>query len=335
MGERRGLAANHRAGIAQAPDRLARHVGAELLPVVEVRHDGDALAGSDHPLQQTQHVVRVGVADETERPECQRLGSDPDIAEMVETGIVDERLQVALHHPGLHHHGIAAGDQQVADVGMGREIVVQAARLVGGDLVGLLAHELGPAEAERAVGVTGLPLAREKQHGLAVLVLQPFHRPLFGLRNVQLPLACGVGVELVADLEDRGVDLLRRDLALQQVRHQIEVLVFQHPPLRKGDLIDRVSGNVVPVDQVVDQVPVRTEGQHAAHHPHREAFFARKLLQLGQVVEVFGGDGAETFAGKFGRHGRGGRNPHRRASGTVFVGSRGCLIFGGHDINLP
>ena len=59
------------------------------------------------------------------------------------------------------------------------EVTVQADRILGRDLQLLLADELRPAEAECAVGVAGLALAREEQNGFAIFVLKSFESLAF------------------------------------------------------------------------------------------------------------------------------------------------------------
>ncbi|MCE0734611.1 hypothetical protein LWH48_17785, partial [Halomonas sp. G15] len=60
-------------------------------------------------------------------------------------------LQVLTQVLGLHHHGVAAGHQQVGDLGMLGQVAVQGIRFIGGELQVLVADELRPAEAEGAV----------------------------------------------------------------------------------------------------------------------------------------------------------------------------------------
>ena len=86
----------------------------------------------------------------------------------------------------------------------------------------LHADELRPAEAVRAVGVAGLPLAGEEQHRLAVLVLQARQR-----RRRRAAGRCaragrpGCGLSLQADRVRHGADLLRRCASRAQQRRDL------------------------------------------------------------------------------------------------------------------
>ena len=286
MGEQGRLAADDRAGIADPADRFAHHVGLQLLPVVEMRHDRDMAARPHDILEQPQHAVGILVVDEAVRPEGERLGADPDVLDMLQRRIVDEGPEIAFHHPGLHDHGVAAGHQQVRDVRVGGEIAVQAFGVLGRDFQLLVADELGPAKTEGAIGVTGLPLAREEQHGLAVFVLQSLEDLVLLAGNVELPLAGRMGIEAAANLGRRQIDLMLRRPAQLKVGDPAEFRLAQHLPLRKNQLVDRVVGNPVPVDQVFDDIAVGAEREHRTDDAHGEQVVIRHIAELGDGIEV-------------------------------------------------
>ena len=181
--------------------------------MVEVGHDRDVPARADEVRQQAQQIVRILVVDEAMRPEGERLGADPDVLHVGQRRILGEGPQVALYHPGLHDHRVAAREQNVRDFGMVGEVTVQADRILGRDLQLLLANELRPAEAERAVGVAGLALAREEQNGFAIFVLKSFESLAFFTGDIELPLPGRMRIEIGADIGGSALDLLRRGVA--------------------------------------------------------------------------------------------------------------------------
>ena len=136
--------------------------------------------------------------------------------------------------------------------------------------------------------MAGLPLAGEEQHRLAVLVLKTVNRLVRDLRDVQFPLSGRVRVELLTDLVGAGLDLVRRCIAPHQVRHVQEVNLFEHALLRERHLVDGVVGHPVPIDEVVDHVPVGAERQHAGNDLHGEAVVGGQALELRNFIEMLG-----------------------------------------------
>ena len=262
------------------------HVGPHFLPVIEVGHERNVPARVDEILQQAQQIVRILVVDEAMRPEGERLGADPDVLHVGQRGIVDEGPQVALHHPGLHDHRVATREQNVRDFGMVGEITVQADRILGRDLQLLVAHELRPTEAECAVGVAGLTLAREEQSCLPIFVLKSFESFAFFLRNIKLALPGRMRIEARANIGSRTLDLLRRGIAGHEIGNPAEVAVSQHSPLREHQPVDRIVRHPVPIDQVLDHVAVGAERQHGADDLHGEQIVIGHVTELGNRVQI-------------------------------------------------
>ena len=244
------------------------------------------LPRADEVLHQAQQIVRVLVVDEAVRPEGERLGADADVLNVGQRRVVDEGPHIALHHPGLHDHRIAARKQNVGDLGMGGEITVHVDRILRRDFQLLIAHELRPAEAERAVGVAGLTLAREEQHCLAILVLKTFQSLAFFAGDVELPLPGRMRVELGADVGGSAIDFLRCGLADHEIGDAAEVAVFQHAPLREHKPVDRIVRHAVPIDQVLDHIAVGAERQHGADDLHGEQVVVAHVSILRNRVEV-------------------------------------------------
>lgn len=120
-------------GGADTTDRLAVDGGIHLLPVVEVRHEGDVLAGSHQLAEQREDILGVGVGDEAVGPEGQALGADEDVLDVVQLG-GHHPLKVLPQVLRLHHHGAAAGHQEVGDLGVLGQVAMQRIRLAGGEL---------------------------------------------------------------------------------------------------------------------------------------------------------------------------------------------------------
>jgi hypothetical protein len=76
----------------------------------------------------------------------------------------------------------------------------------------------------------------------------------------------GVGVELQAHALDLALERRLRAVVVAPSRtagDPLVLVVLEHPALRERELEDRVVGHPVPVDQLVADVPVRPERQHA------------------------------------------------------------------------
>ena len=76
---------------------------------------------------------------------------------------IQQRLEILGEHRRFHHHGIATGDEEIAHLGVQREVAVKLLRVGRGEFEFLVPDELRPTETEGAVAVTGLTLRWEKQ----------------------------------------------------------------------------------------------------------------------------------------------------------------------------
>ena len=292
MREEGALGADDGAGVAHPPDGLAGEVGLQLAPVVVVGHHRDVLPAAHQPLEQPQHLVGVVVGHEAPGPEAERLGADAHRAHVLQAG-VQQGLEIAGQARGPHHHRVPAGDQEVGDLPVPAQVALQGLDLPRGELHLRVPDELGPAEAEAAVGVAGLPLAGKEEHGLPVLVLHPLHGlPVQG-GDVQLLLAGRMGVQAPADIPGQPLDLLPRHPALEGGSHALVVGRRQHARLGEGELEDRVEGDPIPADQLVQDVLVDPEGQHAGHRLDRPPQLPGEAPELGDPVEVALGEDPE------------------------------------------
>ena len=172
-----------------------------------------------------------------------------------------------------------------------RQVAAQQLALAHCELLALQTHELRPAEAERAVGVAGLTLRREKQRRLAVLVLHPGQRlaPVAG--HVVFHLTRRMRIQRHPDLVRDHLQLARVLARVDRRRHLVEIGRGQHVLLREGQPEHPVVQRVVPVDQVVDHVTVRLERQHPTHDVDVVDHLVRQRLDLLQLLEVVQVDG--------------------------------------------
>jgi hypothetical protein len=271
--------------------------------MAEVRHERQVPARLDDALEQREQPVGVRVAEETLRPEGQRLGPDAQVGHVSQV-VREQRLEIAFEQLGAHHQRVAAGDEDVADLLVRAQILGQPVRFARGELQLLEPDELRPAEAVRTVREAGLPAAGEEQHRLAVLVLHALEVRV-GRRPVERGLAGGVGVEAQLDFACGRAQLVRGCRAAHEGVHALEVLVGQHVALREGELEERVVGDPRPVDEFVDDVAIDGEGEHVRDGAQRVALAARQVRQLRQVLELFAAQQRETVGGgrRVGDHG--------------------------------
>jgi hypothetical protein len=179
---------------------------------------------------------------------------------------------------GFHDQGVTARQQHIRDLGVAAQIPDQLLRFRRCELEPVEPHELRPAEAERAVGVAGLALAGEKEHGLPVLVLRPRQLVAAVAGDVVSALPGGMRVERVANaIHLRGEPGLG-GAPPHETSDGLIVLVVQHLPLRERELEHRVIRYAIPVDQLVDHVLVRSEGQDQRHDLH--GLFQRRIHRV-------------------------------------------------------
>ena len=292
------LGTDDRPRVAHSADRLLDDLGAEFPPVVEVGHDGEVSPGRDDALEEAQQLVGIVVVHEPVGPERQRLGADANVLHMCEFRRGEHRIHVACQVRGLHHHGVTAGEKKIGDVRVLSQMAVQAACLLGIDFH-VLADELCPAEAERAVGVARLAAAREEENGLAVLVLDAFKGCVVRVPgDVEFPLAGRMGVEAVANRRDNRGDLFFGSTSTHEIRDPGEVALIEHPRLRERHLVDGVVRYARPVDQFIDHIAVGPEGEDAADDLDREPVIPRNARQLRNTLELPLRDGAVAWRGR-------------------------------------
>ena len=80
-------------------------------------------------------------------------------------------IQVPTKYGGTHGHGITACDKDVGNLGILLQVFDKQFGLFHTELHIVHSGELGPPEAEGAVGMTGLSLGEEEEHRLPVFVL--------------------------------------------------------------------------------------------------------------------------------------------------------------------
>ncbi len=232
----------------------------------EVRHQRQRLARGADLLEQPERVVGVRIGHEPLRPVGQRLGPDPDRLEVVQPR-VEQRLDVLPEHPRAHDHRVAAGDQDAGDLAMRPQVGGHPGHVVRGHLQVWLTDELRPAEAVGAVRVAGLPLFREDQDSLRILVLNARKRLVGHGRDVQRELARRVRIQSHPHRPRRGLYVAVGCAAREQARYGPDVLRGQHVGLREDQPVDRIIGSGVPVDQTLHDVLVCPERKYRRDRP--------------------------------------------------------------------
>src|SRR5690554_1514944 len=290
--DQRALSADFGTGGTDAANGFFRDVGGDFLPVVVVGHDGHVLAGINQFGEQFNQLVGIFIGHKAVRPEGEGLGADADGLDVIEFRL-QQGLQILHQVLGLHYHGVATGHQQVGHFGVFLQVAVQFLGIGAGHFQVFVTDKLRPAEAEGAVAVAGLALGREKQHGLAVLVLYSVQHFAIQLRHVHFHLAGRVRVQLVADFLGGGLDVLLVGTLAVQLRHLFVMFVLEHTLLREYELIDGIVRYLVPVDQFVDHIFVDPEWQHAGHHFHFEQGLFGEILDRLNFIELAVGKNLE------------------------------------------
>ena len=166
------------------------------------------------------------------------------------------------------------------------QVAAQQLALAHRKLLALQPHELRPAEAEGAVGVTGLALRGEEQRRFAILVLHTRQRLTVVAGHVVFHLTGRMRVQRHPDLVGYHLELARVLARVDRRRHLVEVGRRQHVLLREGQAEHPVVERIAPVDQMIDDVPVRFEGQHPAHDIDVVDHLVRQSLDLLELLEV-------------------------------------------------
>ena len=250
-----------------------------------VRHQRERAAPGRDLLEEPERVVRVAVGDVPLRPVGQRLGPDPDGLDVVERGI-EQRLDVAAQDAAAHDHRVPAGDEHAGHLAVPAQVGDERVDVVGRHLELGLVDELRPPEAVGAVGVAGLALLGEEQHGLRVLVLEPGEPHAVHVRRVEQQLAGWVGVESHPDLMRGLADLRSRRAAGEQVRDPVHVWRRQHVGLGEDQAVDRVVRCHVPVDELLEHIGVHAEREHRGHCADGEPLGVAEARAPGELVQV-------------------------------------------------
>ena len=218
--------------------------------------------------------------------EC--LGSEPQALHVGKV-IIEQRFDVSGQGARSHHHGVAPGDEHVGHLGMNAEVGAEKRSIADHLLQSGITHELRPAKAVATVGVAGLSLRRKEEHGLAVLVLHALQSLAVEKRDVPVELPGGVRIQFAAKSIGDGPDLGGAAIAIHQTGDGPESVPWEHVSMGKRQTVDRIVGNVGPVDQFVHHVVVDLEGQHLRDHADVPPDLRGKALHRLEVGELRGG----------------------------------------------
>ena len=147
--------------------------------------------------------------------------------------------------------------------------------------------------------MTGLALAGEEQHRLAVLVLEPLQAfPVLIQGDIEPQLVRRVGVQVVSDLLRRSLDLPCVRACVEQVGHAVEIRGIEHAFLGKGELENGVFRGLVPIDEGIDHIIIDPERQDAGHDLHLEVQLIRHARKGGDAVQIPQGIDLEAAGAK-------------------------------------
>ncbi|MNX63213.1 hypothetical protein D3C86_942050 [compost metagenome] len=244
-------------------------------------HDRQVFPRRDDALEQLQQLRRILVADKTLRPVRHGLGADADVLQVWQ---IQQRLDVTGQGAGVHDHRVAAGNQHVGHFGVHPQVTDQLLGLTGVELEFFLADELRPAETEGAVRVTGLTGTGEKQHGLAVLVLDARQDLAVEGDSVVGQLPGRMRVHAPPDRLDPTLDR-RAVILLDQLFERGIFLRQQHVLVGKSHAENRIVRNVVPVDQRTQHIFVGAKRHDPGHHGHGLLQRRRQLVPVRCVAD--------------------------------------------------
>ena len=111
---------------------LGQGLGGQLARVVEVGHQVEALAVARVRREQ---ALQLGVAAQPPGVEGGHLRADAHDPDVIDLG---QRLEDLAQAAGAHQQGVAAGEQDVADLGVGADVVEAGGHVVGRDPVFVL-----------------------------------------------------------------------------------------------------------------------------------------------------------------------------------------------------
>ena len=161
--------------------------------------------------------------------------------------------------------------------------------------------------------MAGLALTRKKEDGFAVLMLHTGQRLTVHVRNIHLLLTGGMRVQPNTNLVCGGFDRDAVRPVPEQVGHARKVFRQQHAGLRKSQLEHGVIGDIVPVDQILDDVWIDAKGQDIGHHLHIKPLLVGYALELRNPVKVTLVIHLETRSRSFGRDRNGGAGCRTKA----------------------
>ena len=178
---------------------------------------------------------------------------------------------IVLRKRAAHHHRVAAGDQHVGDLVVFGQILHELIGVAGGEPQVFDADELRPSEAIGTVGVTGLTLDREEEHRLTIFVLAPQDPLTVDPGHVEQLLTGRVRVHPQADVVHQPLERLALVAPDNHVLEAKQVGALEHSGLREGELEDGIVRNVIPVDELAQNVVIDAKWQNAGHRFERHA----------------------------------------------------------------
>ena len=161
------------AGFLDHFDGLLGSPGRQFTWMAEMGHQGSPAAGTVDFFKQSQQIIGIVVVQEAVRPVRERFGANADVLQVGDITF-QNGVDIGLENGCFHNHRIAAGEEDIGDLRVLAEICYHLVGFFHGDLEIIHADELGPAEAEGAVGMTCLTLSREEKSCFFIFMLHAF-----------------------------------------------------------------------------------------------------------------------------------------------------------------
>ena len=99
-------------------------------------------------------------------------------------------------------------------------------------------------------------------------------------------LPCRMRVEVTVNLIHGSLDGSTFGPGFQQIGNPRKMFWSEHFGLRENQTKHRIVGNIVPVDQIIDNILVDSEGQHLGDNANRETRIRGEVTQLRDILEV-------------------------------------------------
>ena len=189
---------------------------------------------------------------------------------------------------GAHHHRVAAGDQDIGDLVVLPQILHELIDVLGPRIAGLCRRRIAPTGSSRC--------SRHDRSGPGPGRTAPSRGTCAGTpttarrrpsRHVELPSGRPGSGSSACGCHARGCR--RRSSSMAPDNHVLEpqkVDSIEHPSLRKGQLVDWIVGNVVPIDELTQHVTVDSERKYVEAALRATCCSSERRRISGKTIDV-------------------------------------------------